>query len=152
MIEQLFLAAVVVIAVGGAIGDIRNRIISNWLCLALGLVSIGYAIATGGLDYLESSALHAVIALLVGMCLFAVGAMGGGDAKFYAGAALSIPLGNALEMFVITAFSGLALLVILILYRCLLARRNDSVAELRKAELPYGVAIASGLILTHLIS
>lgn len=152
MIERVLLAAVVLIAVGGAIGDLRNRIISNWLCLALGLASIGYALAFGGLDYLGSSALHASIALLVGMGLFAVGAMGGGDAKFYTGAAFSVALDKALEMFVITAFSGLVLLVVLIVYRRLIVRRNDSAEELRKAELPYGVAIASGLILTHAIS
>jgi len=151
MIEQFLLAALLLVAAGGAAWDVARRIIPNLLCLALAAIAAAYAFSHGGVDLLGSSAIHAGLALAGGMGLFALGVLGGGDAKFYAASALSLPLAKALPMLVLTALSGLVLLVVMVLARRFFARAGYSFAELRKVELPYGVAIASGLGLTLLM-
>lgn len=151
MMDQLLLVALLLLAAGGAAWDVARRIIPNLLCLALALVAVVFTYFSGGAELLGSSAVHALIALLVGMGLFALGALGGGDAKFYAASALSLPLTKALPMLVYTALSGFVLLVLMVLGRRFIARAGYSFAELRKIELPYGVAIASGLILVQLM-
>ena len=145
MIETVLLAAVLGVAAGGAGTDVARRIIPNLLCIGLGLVAAAYAYFSFGLGGLGSAAIHALIALLVGMGLFAAGMIGGGDAKFYAAGALAVPLGSALAMLLWTVLSGFALLVVMVAGKQLLAKSGNSIAELRKMELPYGVAIAAGL-------
>jgi len=111
---------------------------------------VGYAYLAYGLEGLGYSALHAVIALLAGMALFAAGVFGGGDAKFYTAGAFAVPLGKALAMLLWTVLAGLALLIVMVVIRRLIIRTNETLSQLRKVELPYGVAIASGLAITLL--
>lgn len=148
MIEQALLGAILLIAAIGAGWDIARRQIPNMLCLVLALVCAAYSFATFGLEGLGWAALHSLIALLAGMGLFALGAFGGGDAKFYAAGAFALQLDQGLTMFVLTAFSGFVLLVVMVLGRMLVSRTGNSVAELRQMQLPYGVAIALGLAIT----
>ncbi len=148
MIDQYLLAAVLVIAAGGAAWDIAQRRIPNWLCLILAVVAGTYSFYVFGLPGLGWAALHAFIALLVGMGLFAAGAIGGGDAKFYAAGALSLQLGQGLTMMIVTFLAGFVLLVVMVVGRRFVARAGYSMAELRTMKLPYGVAIAIGLAIT----
>ena len=120
------------------------------LCLALAILSASYSYFTLGLEGLAWAALHAAIALLVGMALFAMGVLGGGDAKFYAAGALALQLDQALAMFAITAFSGFVLLLVMVFGRRFVLRSGYSASELRQMQLPYGVAIALGLAITLL--
>jgi prepilin peptidase CpaA len=96
--------------------------------------------------------LHAAIALGVGMLLFATGAIGGGDAKFYAAAALAIPaspIAGPLAMLGWTSAAGLVLLIGMAIGRRMLGRPGSF---MKGWQVPYGVAIAAGFLLTHLLS
>ena len=94
-----------------------------------------------------SALLHAALALLVGMVLFRLGAVGGGDAKFYAAAALALPLGQALFLLGWTSAVGLALLLVMAIAR-LFRPASRGTSLLRGWSVPYGVAIFGGLALT----
>lgn len=131
----------------GAYTDVTARRLPNWLALILLVFGLGAALADGGLSALGWHAAHAVIALMIGMLLFAIGAFGGGDAKFYAGMAAFFPLSQALNLFVFVAISGLVLILAwLILKRTVFAKRNAAQGDF--AKFPYGIAIAAGGILT----
>ena len=148
MIEQVLLVAILVIAAGGAAWDIARRQIPNWLCLVLALVAAAYSFSMFGIQGLAWAGLHGLAALLMGMGLFALGAIGGGDAKFYTAGALSLQMSQALPMLAATALSGFVLMIVMVIGRRFVSRANFSVSELRKMQLPYGVAIAAGLAIT----
>ena len=152
MTISLALWPALALAAFGAVLDIRERRLPNWLCIALAfLAGAGLAIAEGA-ELLPWAFAHAATALLVGMALFALGAIGGGDAKFYSAAALSVPaigFTGPIAFLGWTSLSGLALLAIMMIWRRM--RRGAEPRSLSKsASIPYGVAIAAGLWLTHL--
>ena len=123
--------------------DLRKRRIPNALCLLTFLSGIAYAAWSGGWPDAGNHALHAIIALVVGACLFAARAIGGGDAKFYAAIAAWFAPHDAIWLFVLVSFSGFILLVVWIATRMMTGR------PIRKQGggvngLPYGVAIAVG--------
>ena len=148
-ITNFALGACVLLIVGGAASDIAARRIPNWLCLLLALCGGVFAWATGGLDVLGSGALHGVIALVIGMGLFAIGWLGGGDAKFYAACALAVPLGKAVTLLFWTAAAGLVLVLGMMAVSVL---RKGTGAGLRRLMIPYGVAIALGSLATIFVS
>lgn len=130
----------------GAFTDVTARRLANWLSLVLFVTGLAFALATGGFSALGWHAAHAIIVLLIGMGLFAIGAFGGGDAKFYAGMAAWFPLSAALKLFVLVAISGLVLMIgWMILRRTLLKPREPAQGDF--AKFPYGIAIATGGIL-----
>jgi prepilin peptidase CpaA len=126
--------------------DLTRRRIPNWLCGLTVIAGLAVAGAAGGFAELGSHALHVAAALLGGMVLFALGGIGGGDAKFYAGVAAWFGLGQGALLLVSVALSGLVLLIVWFIYRR--ARR----IPLRPSKkdpmdsLPYGIAIAAGAI------
>lgn len=136
-----------IIAVTGAWLDVRFRRLPNWLCaigLATGLAS-GFAMEGG--SWAGMSALHALVALVIGMGVFAMGAVGGGDAKYYAALAAWFPLGKAALLLGAVSVAGLLLLVAWLPLRRRVASSNRVSAQddaFRK--LPYGVAISAGAI------
>lgn len=126
--------------------DVTRRRIPNWLSLLTLLGGLAFAWWDGGLVTAGNHALHMGIALVVGMGLFAVRAIGGGDAKFYAAVAAWFALNQGLRLFVYVSFSGLLLLVIWFSVRRIQGkpiRRKGGGVE----GLPYGVAIAVGALL-----
>lgn len=135
------------LALLGAFLDIRQRRLPNWLCAALALANgAGLAVAAGP-GLLPSALLHAAIALAVGMALFSIGAIGGGDAKFYAAAALAVPASpvtGPLALLGWTSVAGLLLLLAMAIGRRTLGR-SDKGGSLKGWDVPYGVAIAAGL-------
>jgi prepilin peptidase CpaA len=131
--------------------DLTQRRIPNWLCGLTLVAGLALATATGGFTGLGSHALHAALALLGGMALFALGGLGGGDAKFYAAAASWFGLGQATLLLVYVALSGLALLIVWFVYR---RARRIPIRQKSKDpmdSLPYGIAIAAGTIAAVLI-
>ena len=80
------------IAVTGSYLDLRTRRLPNWLCLAGLVAGLAFGLAVGGWPAAAIALLHALIALIVGAGLFALGGIGGGDAKFYAALAAWFPL------------------------------------------------------------
>ena len=139
----LSVAVLAAIAVTACYYDVAQRRLPNWLCaitLVAGLAVTGLA---GDWVQMGMALAHAVLALVIGMALFAVGAIGGGDAKFYAAMAAWFPLGLGVVLLFSVSLCGLALLVVWLgwrLSRRAAPRNKDDVF----AKLPYGVAIAIG--------
>lgn len=149
-IKSVLLAVCLAFAAAGAVWDIRARRIPNWVCLLLAVAALAYAWGATGQSGLLWGAAHAAIALAVGVVLFAWGVIGGGDAKFYAAAALAIPLPQGLALLGWTSVAGLVLLTIIVIGNRLFAKIRKSLKQLRKMEIPYGVAIAAGFALATL--
>ena len=145
-IELLWPAGLSLLLAFGAIKDARERRLPNWLALALFVFGLVFAFFSGGLSALGWHAVHAVIALLVGMALFAVGAIGGGDAKVYAGMAAFFPLSAGISLLLYVTLSGGALVLLWLLVRKILGKTNQDRDSIY-AKFPYGVALASGGIL-----
>ena len=127
----------------GAIGDIWQRRLPNWLALLLLVYGLTYAALIDGLPAMGWHAAHAAIALLVGMVLFAIRAVGGGDAKFYAGAASYFALADGFKLFAWVSLAGFITLLI-----WLVAKRLPPFSKRPRegdfAKFPYGVAVAVG--------
>ncbi|QKG71134.1 A24 family peptidase [Erythrobacter mangrovi] len=144
MAAEIALALAVAIGLTGAVWDVRTRRIPNLLVLPLAVAAVGATVLGADWSVLGSTALHAAIALVVGMLLFAGRLIGAGDAKFYAAAALAIPLDRALPMLGWVALSGLALVALMtIWYRGLKITRNG---ERQSWTLPYAVPIFCGFL------
>lgn len=139
-----------ILAVFGAVLDMRERRLPNWLCAALALASGAGLVLSDGAALLPWALLHAAVALLIGMALFALGAIGGGDAKFYSAVALAIPATSVARPMALlgwTSLAGLLLLAGMMIWRR--TRKSPASKGLLKGwEVPYGVAIASGFIFT----
>lgn len=136
------------------IRDLTTMTIPNWLTLGLALTFfavapiVGMPLAEVGLHASAGFAL-----LLIGMALFAMGWIGGGDAKFVAAASLWIGWGEALPYLLVASIFGGALTMLVLFYRNMplpaflfrvnwIARLHD-----RKEGVPYGLALAAaGLI------
>jgi prepilin peptidase CpaA len=131
----------------GALLDAKDRLLPNWLCAVLAVVAAGGLVLAEGSGAFPSALLHASIALIVGMILFRFRIIGGGDAKFYAAAALAVPLGDALYFLGWTSAAGLVLLLGMVIGRRFLPSTRGG-PVLRGWEVPYGVAIAAGFALT----
>ena len=148
--QPYLLGASLALTAAGAVWDLRWKRLPNLLCLLLALVSLATAILTEDLTIAGGNAIHAVIALIVGMVLLRLGMIGAGDAKFYSAAALGLPLARALPFLGWTSAAGLVLLLAMIGLRMAgsnLGQRDDKGRVL----VPYGVAIASGFWLTQLV-
>lgn len=137
------------LAGAGAILDIKDRRLPNWLCGALALLAVLGLALSGDQSQIPSALLHAATALIVGMGLFSVGAIGGGDAKFYAAGACALPLASAVPFLGWTSLAGLLLLVGMMIFR-LIVGRSAKALSLKGWSVPYGVAIAAGLAVTLL--
>ena len=135
----------------GAFLDLKERRLPNWLCALLAACAVAGLGYSAGLSVLPWALLHAVIALVIGMVLFGLGAIGGGDAKFYAAAASAVPLSDALSLLGWTSAMGLALLVVMAVGRRV-RRDAPSTPLLRGWSVPYGVAIFAGLALTLIVA
>jgi len=135
----------------GAFLDLRDRRLPNWLCAVLAVAAAGGLAYSAGFETLAWAFLHAVLALAVGMVLFRFGAIGGGDAKFYAAAACAVPFGQALVLLGWTSVVGLGLIVVMLLMRAAKRGGKDALA-LRGWSVPYGVAIFGGFVLTTFVT
>jgi prepilin peptidase CpaA len=111
------------------------------LLLGRPLTEIGVEVAVG------------VVALVVGMAMFAAGWIGGGDAKLFAVCALWLGLRGAPSFLLVTAIAGGGLAVLLLNARSSMLRTYFAAGPAWLARLatpggdvPYGVAIAAGAL------
>ena len=144
----LYAALAAVVALGSWI-DVRRRRIPNWLCaanVALGLVYTGVAYEGPGAGWsaLGLAAVHVIAALAVTMGLYAAGAIGAGDAKFYSSMAAWMPITGGLALLVSVAASGLGLLAIFFALRFPGRAHRDRARKTDFDKLPFGVAIGLG--------
>ncbi|MBX3495025.1 MAG: prepilin peptidase [Parvibaculum sp.] len=151
---MLLLAVFPIAMIFGAIWDLTTMTIPNRLTIALVAAFVLLAPLAGlSLQQIGMHVAAGVAMLLVGMALFGFGWIGGGDAKFVAGAALWIGLTELLPYLLIASLIGGAFTLVLLSFRRLplpewllrrawIARLHD-----RTAGIPYGVALAvAGLI------
>lgn len=153
--EALTLCAFPVLVTIAALKDLSSYTIPNWISAAL-LVSFVPAAIAVGLPWplLAQHAAVGGVALVIGVAMFALNWIGGGDAKLFSAAALWLGLPAAPSYLFWTAIAGGVLTVALIA-----ARRVHAMAPLPggptwvqsllqpKGEVPYGVALAAGALL-----
>ncbi|WP_308911472.1 A24 family peptidase [Pseudokordiimonas caeni] len=143
--KLLLLAAVGILLLVAAFGDIRERRIPNRLILVLALLFLPYAFLNwlSGVSALEAFLIPVAVAaafFLVTLALFAAGAMGGGDVKLIAATALFVGSGQAFLFAFVMAMTG-GLLALVMVVRSWM-RRSGVAVDPRAAQVPYGVAIA----------
>lgn len=135
-----------------ALKDLTSYTIPNWISLAL-IVGFFPAALALGMPW-ASLGLHVgigVAALIAGMAMFALGWIGGGDAKVFAATALWLGWPASATFLLVTALAGGVLAVTLLAMRSILLRRYVSAGPpwlSRLAEpgenVPYGLAICIG--------
>ena len=128
------LAAMLIVA---ATGDLRARIIPNWLNLTIAVTAIPFWWFSG-LAFWPDIVLQ--VALAVGVftffaVLFAIGGIGGGDVKLIGALALWLPLLALVKLLVIMAMAGGVLSAAMLIRHRL--RKTEG-----RPQVPYGVAIA----------
>ncbi len=127
-----------------AIEDAARLRISNITNVALLLVGVAALAVSFGADWWQHP-LSFLIALAIGIGLYALGWIGGGDAKLIAAAAFVFDLGGLLNFLVAVAMVG-GLLAIFFVAFALFRPRQEG--HRKRANLPYGIAIAVGAIVT----
>jgi len=110
--------------------DLRSRRVPDWVPVCLGLAAVTGVIAQRALAVWPLLAWGGVLGLGVGICLFAAGAMGGGDVKLLT--ALGLACGAPLFVFTLfhTAIAGGVLALV--------------AAAAGRREIPYVPAISVG--------
>jgi prepilin peptidase CpaA len=156
-LQTLVLLIFPALVIAGGLKDITSYTIPNWISLALigafplaalvvglPLSAIGWQVAVG------------VGALAAGMTMFALGWIGGGDAKLFAAAGLWLGWPAALPFAAFTAIAGGSLAVALLGLRSAHVRPfvpSGPAWFARLAEpgenVPYGVAIAVGALIAY---
>jgi prepilin peptidase CpaA len=140
--------------------DIAIRLIRNEICLALALLGIAGQLASP--VQIAQSLVVAAILLLLLLIIHQRGWIGGGDVKLLVALTIGLPLAGVIELLTITALAGGVLALVHLMMRLLpspklapagssLVRRVSAIERwrhLRRAPLPYGVAIACGGIWT----
>ncbi len=121
----------------GAVTDLRTRIISNRLNLAIAVTAPLFWWATG-LSLWPGVAVQIWVALAVFLVfagLFALGMMGGGDVKLLGALALWLPWQSMATVLVLMAIAGGVVSLIALIHHKVTQRGGQP-------EVPYGVAIA----------
>jgi prepilin peptidase CpaA len=136
--------------------DLLTMRISNRLVLLLAAGFVVMALAIG--MPLEQFALHvacATLVLVVAFVLFALGWIGGGDAKLAAATTLWLGFGLTLPYIVYAGLAGGALTLVILLLRRLpltpFIARHAWLERLHNAKsgVPYGIALAVAGLLTY---
>ena len=138
VIADILVAVLAAMLIVAMYGDLRQRIIPNWLNAIIALLAIPYWWLSG--LSLTDVAIQVGIAAGV-FALFALafrlGMMGGGDVKLVTALALWLPYAALVKLMVIMSLAG-GLLTLVMIVRHRLRKAED------KPEVPYGVAIAIG--------
>ena len=136
--------------------DVATRMISNEICLAVAVLGIASQLAIP--TQIGQSLIATAVLFIVLFVLYQRGWMGGGDVKLLVALALGLTPTGMLQLLTVTALAGGVLAMLHLMMRNLpyprlapagssLVRRVYAVERwrhLRRAPLPYGVAIACG--------
>ena len=151
LLVLIVLPALLALAAGW---DIASFTIPNYLQLALIAAFAVFVIAAGlAPAAIGGHLLAGFVGLAIGFTLFALGYVGGGDAKLFACVVLWFGFRNLLDYTLVAAVMGGGLSVLIIAMRKVplpamlggqawIARLHDS-----KGGIPYGVALAAGAFL-----
>jgi len=147
MAASLALVIYAVALAAAGINDLVRYEIPNALCLALVGAFALYAPSLP-LTVLVSHVAAGLAVLAVTALGFAVGLMGGGDAKLLTATSLWMGWGELLPFILLTALAGGLIALILLVLRRLLASRNRAGSWFGRlmapdSGVPYGLAIAA---------
>ncbi|WP_309604141.1 prepilin peptidase [Phenylobacterium sp.] len=153
-LQSLVLLAFPLLTLIAALRDATSYTIPNWISLALVGIFPLAALALGlPLAVLGGQLGLGAAALVAAMAMFALGWIGGGDAKLFAAAALWLGWPAILTFLAVTGVAGGVLAVGLLALRAPAVRRHLPAGPgwfVRLAEpgenVPYGVAIAVGAL------
>lgn len=154
LLQTAFLFAFPALVIVAGMRDAVSFTIPNWISVALGAAFFPAALAMGASPAeIGLSAAVGVAALLAGMGMFAVGWIGGGDAKLFAAAGLWLGWQALLPFVLITGFAGGALALALLALRSVWLRPIAAAGPGWVGRLatpgenaPYGIAIAVGAL------
>lgn len=154
LVQLLLITLFPALVIVAALKDATSFTIPNWIS---GVLILGFFVAapTVGLS-LQAIGMHSAVgaaALLMAIAMFAVGWIGGGDAKLFAAASLWLGPEAMASFVLVTALAGGLLAIVLLKLRADWARSflpsgPGWIERLRepKGDAPYGVAIAAGAL------
>ena len=149
--EILVLVALPLLLAVAAGWDMASFTIPNFVNLALLAAFAAFAVVAGlSFPVIGWHLLAGVIALAIGFTLFALGHIGGGDAKLFAVVVLWLGLKDSLPYALVASVFGGALALGLMLLRSwplpVFLARQSWIMKLhdKQAGIPYGVALAAG--------
>lgn len=153
VVFPVLLAAFPVLVIIGALRDVTTMTIPNWVSLALIGLFFPTALAAGlPLETVGMNVGVGIAALLIGMVMFALRWVGGGDAKMMAAASLWLGLEGGTQFLLWTGIAGGLFAVFLMQARqwgqAYAMRAPAWVGRLLepKGDIPYGVAICAGAL------
>jgi len=169
---HIYAISSVLTASTGAVFDICSRRIPNALTASAIVAGLAAHALLDGLPGLATSLEAGLICGLVFFLFFLAGGMGAGDVKLMTALACMMGLSNVASLMLLTALSGGVLAVVLALVRGRMKETLSNIGSLlvhhcthgvaphpdlnldnpQTLRLPYGVAIASGSILTVLMA
>lgn len=152
--RPLLIAIFALLVVVAAVRDLTTFTIPNWISVALAVAFVPAAVVVGvPLAAIGWSALVGVIMLVVGIIMFSLRWIGGGDAKLMAAASLWLGVQGLAPFMLYTGLAGGVLALTLLAVRSAWLRPYAAVGPSWMDRLatpggatPYGVAIAIGAL------
>ncbi len=157
MLEALIFVVFPFCMAYAAVSDTLSMTIANRVSLIL-IATFVFVAPLTGMGWVDLGWHFAAFAIVLGVtiCLFALGGMGGGDAKLMSATALFIGLNmQLLEYLVVSAFLGGVLTVALLSYRksgiSVITGQNMFLRHFADSEagIPYGIALGAGGLLVY---
>jgi len=145
----LFLLIILVTAV---FFDLKNQKIPNWLTLGSLPIILVISFLSGGSAQLITSFLGAALAGFIWLFIWQLGLVGGGDQKLMmvVGASLGYQLVIPVTL-VIAMVGGLQAIIFILIEK--LKEPNKTLRDISKSlYIPYGLAIAAGVLLTLVLN
>ena len=155
VIQTCLISLLPILAILAAMTDLTSYTIPNWISLALAGAFALLALSVGlPLPMVGMHVATGVVALLAGMAMFALGWIGGGDAKLLSACCLWFGWPDGQAFLLDTCLTGGAVAFLLILARAQLVRAYLPAGPGWISRLttpgepaPYGVAIALGALI-----
>jgi prepilin peptidase CpaA len=154
LVKTIVLGVFAALVIGAAVRDLATFTIPNWISIALVLAFAPAALVAGvSLPDIGISFAVGLGMLVIGAAMFALGWIGGGDAKLMAAAAIWVGLRGLAPFAIYTALAGGLLALGLVALRSAWLRPLAAVGPGWTQRLatpgesaPYGVAIAAGAL------
>lgn len=155
MTPALFLIGIFpALVIVAALQDVTSYTIPNWISVVLAIAFVPAALILGvPLPLVATHLAIGGIALVLGMVMFALGWIGGGDAKLFAAAGLWLGVPASFTYLAVTGVAGGGLALTLLALRSLWVRPYVQTGPNWFGRLatpgenvPYGVAIAIGAL------
>lgn len=154
VLQLIALGVFPALVIAGGLRDLTTMTIPNWISLALvgAFFPAALLVGVGPADIASHVGVGAA-ALLAGMAMFALGWIGGGDAKLLAASCLWMGMEGVAPFLLLTGVAGGAFCLLLMTARQYFPLMAPTVSQgwvvnlmQPKGDIPYGVAIAVGAL------